>query len=245
MSTSRLQRALRACILSIIFIPVPVLATMITVVYGDIDGFGFTDVSALVDGSGAAADKNSNGILDEGDSLPSLGTLPGIGPGSDDHFDNRDTETVITPYVDPTITDNGFTANSVLPIDFSFTLPTGHFVTSATFSLLGGDFSFSNETAHTISVDGLPTGEFLNTGGIEFFDGRISLTEILINNASLLGAFSDGTASFGLNFSTAPDDIAIDYAQLTIVTAAVPEPGILALLGLSLAGLVVTRKRKR
>lgn len=241
MSTSRLLRVTRAVALAFALVPVPLLAATIDLLYGDIDGFGFADTSGLVDGSGNAADKNGNGILDDGDSLPNLGTNTTIGPAVDDYFDNQEPD-------DPALTDIGFTANSVLDIGFSFSLPANETVTSATFSLLGGDLSFLNQNAHTVSIDGQASGEILNAGS-PFFDGRITLTEFLISTP-LLNEFNDGVVVFSLYFDSAPDDIAIDYARLNIETAAVssvsavPLPPVVWLFCSGLIGLVGVARRR-
>ena len=217
---------------SVVFIANSSTAATIDVLFGDIDSFGFSDVSTLLDGSGGPADKNSNGVLDADDSLPNLGINPGVDPAGDDVFDNRQGG-------DPGITDIGFTATTVLSLDFSFTIPVGHVVTGAQFSVLAGDLSSINQLFHTISIDGQPTGEILDPIS---FDGRITLTSITVDS-SLLGEFTDGTVSVGLAFDTEIDDIAIDYGLLSVTTLLVPEPSTATLLGLGLCGLGVWRRR--
>lgn len=209
-------------------------ATTIDVYFGDVDGFGFSDVSTLVDGTGLApADKNSNGVLDEGDSLPNLGVNPGVDPAFDDYFDNRTG--------DPTDTDVGFTAGGTLSLDFVFAIPVGEIVTGARFSLLAGDLSLVDVLLHTISIDGQPTGETLTPIS---FDGEITLTSITVDN-SLLGEFTDGAVSVGLVFGTATDDIAIDYGLLSVTTQLpIPEPSTLTLLGLGLCALAGWRRSR-
>jgi hypothetical protein len=220
---------------SLVFVANGSAAATIDVLFGDIDGFGFSDVSTLVDGSGGPADKNSNGILDEHDTLPDLALNGGVDPAADDVFDNRQGG-------DPSITDSGFTANSVLSLGFAFAIPLGHIVTGAQFSVLAGDLSRANQALHTISIDGQPTGETL-VPRLGSLDGEITLTEITVDS-SLLGEFADGTVSVGLAFN-APgnDDIAIDYAQLSITTQPIPEPSTLTLLGLGLCALAWRRRR--
>ena len=56
--------------------------------YGDLDGFGFS-VEGLVDATGAAADRDGDGILDEGDSLPDINGDGAINPNDGDTFNNR------------------------------------------------------------------------------------------------------------------------------------------------------------
>lgn len=221
---------------SLVFVANGSAAATIDVYFGDVDSFGFSDVPSLVDGSGAApADKNSNGVLDAGDTLPHLGSTLGVDPASDDFFNNQ--------AGDPAITDIGLSAGTVLSLDFVFAIPVGHVVTGAQFSVLAGDLSGVNAAQHTISIDGQPTGEILvpRSGPL---DGEITLTSITVDS-SLLGEFADGSVSVGLAFDTAPsDDIAIDYGLLSITTQPVPEPSTLTLLGLGLCALAAWRRRR-
>ncbi|MGH7341248.1 MAG: PEP-CTERM sorting domain-containing protein [Candidatus Rokuibacteriota bacterium] len=208
-------------------------AATIDVLFGDIDGFGFSSVAGLVDGSGNPADRNSNGVLDEDDSLPDLPVANGsIDPASGDFFDNQ--------VGDPSTTDVGLQASTVLGLDFVFSIPVNEVVTAATFSVLAGDLSLVNELLHTISIDGQATGEILVARS---FDGHITLTSFAVA-PSLLGQFADGQVTVGLHFDTADDDIAIDYGLLSVVTALVPEPSSAALLGLGLGSLALLRRRR-
>lgn len=207
-------------------------AATIDILFGDIDGFGFSSVAGLVDGSGNPADRNGNGVLDAEDSLPNLGVNTLIDPAGDDFFDNRTVG-------DPSTTDVGMSVSTVLLLDFAFSIPVNEVVTAATFSVLAGDLSAVNQLLHTISIDGQPTGEILLARS---FDGHITLTSFAVA-PSLLGQFADGQVTVGLHFNTAPDDIAIDYGLLSVVTA-IPEPSTAALLGLGLGGLALVRRRR-
>ncbi len=209
-------------------------AATIDVLFGDIDGFGFTSVAGLLDASGNPADRNGNGLLDADDSLPDLGVADGsIDPVLGDFFDNRGVG-------DPSTTDVGLQASTVLALDFAFSIPVNEVVTAATFSVLAGDLSLVNELLHTISIDGQATGEILVARS---FDGHITLTSFAVA-PSLLGQFADGQVTVGLHFDTADDDIAIDYGLLSVVTALVPEPSTAALLGLGLGSLALMRGRR-
>jgi hypothetical protein len=208
-------------------------AATLDVLFGDVDGFGFSSVGSLVDGSGNPADRNSNGVLDAGDSLPNLGINNLIDPAGDDFFDNRGVG-------DPSSTDVGISVSIVLPLDFAFSIPPSHVVTAATFSILAGDLSLMNQLFHTLSIDGQATGEILVPRS---FDGEITLTSFAVD-PSLLAQFADGQVTVGLAFDTANDDIAIDYALLSVVTALVPEPSTAALLGLGLGSLALLRRRR-
>jgi hypothetical protein len=192
----------------VLIVTLPVSAD-VTITYGDIDGFGFTNVAALIDEQGNPADKNMNGILDAGDTLPSLGNTPGIGiaPGSDDFFDNR------TP-ADPALTDVGLSVNTLLPVDFSFAIPERHVVYSATITIVAGDLSLDHAPSHGVLVDGQSTGQILVPRQV---DGEITVSSIQINE-SMLDAFLDGSVTVTLAFDAAPDDIAIDYIILQVDT---------------------------
>lgn len=181
----------------------------VNVLYGDIDGFGFTDVAGLTDDLGAPADRNMNGILDAGDTLPSLGTAPGIGvgPGEDDFFDNH------TP-ADPSLTDVGLHVNTLLDIEFDYAIPEGHIVSGATVTIVAGDLSLENAPLHVVIIDGQSTGQTLTP---RVRDGEITVSNIVIDE-SLFDNLTDGLLTVTLAFDVASDDIAIDYAQLHITT---------------------------
>lgn len=56
---------------------------------GDIDGFGYGGAVGLKGSDGAAADRDSNGLLNAGDLLPDLNENGVLATGSHDDFDNR------------------------------------------------------------------------------------------------------------------------------------------------------------
>lgn len=68
---------------------------------GDVDGFGFGDgtgpgspAGGFKSASGVAVDVNGNGLLDDGDFLPSINGNGTVATGSGDDFDNRSGESL-------------------------------------------------------------------------------------------------------------------------------------------------------
>jgi len=61
----------------------------VTMQIGDIDSFGFDELSSLVGADGKPVDRNNNGILDSGDVLPDLNRNGYVAVGHGDDFDNR------------------------------------------------------------------------------------------------------------------------------------------------------------
>ena len=56
---------------------------------GDQDGFGFGSTAGLFRTTGAVADSNGNGLLQQGEFLPDLNRNGSVATGSGDDFDNR------------------------------------------------------------------------------------------------------------------------------------------------------------
>ena len=56
---------------------------------GDRDGFGYTSTAGLFRTTGAAADTNGNGLLEQGEFLPDLNRNGSVATGSGDDFDHR------------------------------------------------------------------------------------------------------------------------------------------------------------
>ncbi len=56
---------------------------------GDLDGFGFTSTAGLQRTTGAAADTNGNGLLQQTEFLPDLNRNGSVATGSGDDFDHR------------------------------------------------------------------------------------------------------------------------------------------------------------
>lgn len=205
----------------------------ITELYGDKDGFGFNDTTGLVNSQGNPADSNGNGILEPGEFLPDLNVGGGINPAGDDFFDNREG--------DPIDTDVGVIFSDVFSVSFSFALPASQLITAATFRIVIGDASLQDEALHVISLDGFSTGVTIEPRGI-VTDGLITETVVDID-PSLFSEFMDGEAVFSISYDRSPDDVAVDFAELTIRTT-VAEPTAIALMSLGLAGIGYHRRKR-
>ena len=208
-------------------------AASLTVFYGDADGFGFTDTVGLTNSKGAPADTNGNGILEPGEFLPDLNPGNGVNPAGDDIFDNRQG--------DPTDTDVGVEISDVFSTTLTYSLPSNQPITEAKFSIVIGDASRLNQALHIISLDGYSTGVTINPRGATT-DGLITETVVDID-PSLYPELMDGEAVFSISYDLASDDIAIDFAKLSIQTVPIPAPAVL--LGSALVGLIgIARKKK-
>lgn len=216
-----------AAFLIVVAFPQLASALTITVTHGDVDGFGFTDTSGLLNSAGSAADVNGNGQLEAGEFLPDLG-----GDGSvdfadpDDRFDNRSG--------DPLNTDAFLFFNSDVVIDFTYTIPAGFTIISAELRLLAGDPTLNEQTFHTIAIDGIATGSFLQGQDSSQPNGDIVETAINLPS-SFFPLLTDGQAQLVIDYSAAnPDDVAFDYLQLNLVV--VPEPSTVSMVLLGLLG---------
>lgn len=113
---------------------------------------------------------------------------------------------------------------------------------SVTITADSGAFSFGNWLNNN-SADDIITDTYndIGTQGSVIHFGSATMTNPTFN--SLL---SDGQLSFNWNFSNAVNDFTSDFAKMRISyeVSSVPEPGSILLLGLGLAGLVTSRKRK-
>ena len=99
------------------------------------------------------------------------------------------------------------------------------------------------DESFSVTVDGVPFGTFA-PGSFNFDES------FQIPLASLSGYLADGALSIVVNFANevnAPltGDSITTSISYRADTGSVPEPGTLALLGLSLAGLAATRRRKQ
>ncbi len=206
-------------------------ADSITSLIGDIDGFGFSSTTGLNSFSGDPADTNGNGILEPGEFLPDLNGDGRYDPASPskDLFNNQEAG-------DPSFTDIGLGINPILTLDFSYILPTGHTITSASFHIVMGDSSFAQRNSHIISLEGVSTGEIVASSSTG--DGNI--LETIVNfDSFFFAALADGNAQVTISYDNT-DDVAIDYALLQLETT-VPEPSSLGLLLLAFLGVILQR----
>lgn len=217
----------------------------VSIVIGDVDGFGFSNPNSYTSAQGTLPDSNSNGLIEPGEYLPDLDGDGYVRIQGRDEFDNREaTELAATngaQFTDVSL-ENGYAgfgtapANDVL-FTFSFLAPevgdadygVDHFI-----NLVFGDYDVTpaylyvdgvqvNLTRQNSSEDGLVQLAFANVAWNYLTDGEVVIDMYAPNEPY----------------------VAIDYAFLhTENTAApVPAPGVLGLMVLALGGLLVARRR--
>lgn len=229
-----------------------VSASALTMLIGDVDGFGFDTPNAYNSAQGTPPDTDGDGIIEAGEYLPDLD-----GDGSShvtrhDEFDNRSTaesnSTVGAQWTDISLESfyNGFGASpaddAFFYFDFSFDIPTlgdsdygvAHYV-----NLLFGDYDV---TPMHISVDGVDLNLTPQNSNVD--NGLVQLAYVEVPWASML----DGAVEIDI---IAPNEpyIALDYAFLSTENEAPPtpnpEPGTILLVGAGLAGLAGSRRKSR
>lgn len=221
-------------------------AQAVSIVIGDVDGFGFTNPNSYQNAQGGLVDTNGNGIIEAGEYLPDLDGDGHVWVTGHDEFDNRSaTEAAATngaQFTDISLEDyyNGFgdsPANNVL-FTFDFITPTlgdadygvDHFI-----NLIFGDYDVIPASLYIDGVQVALTRQPSNQ------DGLVQLAYANVAWNYLL----DGELIIDVYAPNEPY-VAIDYAFLhTENTAApVPEPATALLFGGALAGLFFGRRRK-
>jgi hypothetical protein len=223
----------------------------VTSLIGDIDGFGYGAAAGWNGAYGGPADRNGNGILDSGDTLPDIegdGYVRALPAGTGDVFDNRSAAEAADPYARWTdvALSNGYTSKPG-PLDFAaddasftfiFTVPLigdldygkDHFV-----NLVYGDYDTRPMSA---TVEGV-TLPLLGNGDGGGLDGYIWRAYAPVSWSDML----DGQVTIDI---IAPGEpyIAFDYALLDTRPIGVPAPGavILGSIGVGLVGWLRRRR---
>ena len=219
----------------------------VTVLVGDVDGFGYGGAVGLKGAYGGAADRNNNGLLESNDVLPDLNENGVVATGQGDDFDNRsageaaDTNggmwtdvSLSTSFDDrPGVADDAsFTFYFSVPELGDADYGLDHFV-----NFVYADYDANPMTA---VVEGISVTLLGNSDG-GGLDGYIWRAYALVSWLDML----DGEVTIEINAPNEPY-VAFDYALLDvnpIETPQVPIPGAVFLLGSGLLGLVGLRKR--
>ncbi|MHA1113162.1 MAG: hypothetical protein ACTSRY_01470 [Alphaproteobacteria bacterium] len=180
---------------------------------GDQDGFGFSPTTGLVAASGAPADTDGNGLLQQTEFLPSLNGNGSVATGSGDDFDNRSAaETADTaPVGGSGFTDGGSTGSKWTDISLST-------------SFSGPDFpdpagpGKPNEPRFTFDFD--VTGSDIVVGSTIFFN--LIFGDYDVSPANVKLTFADtSTRTIGLSTQGGGQDGLIQAATTTLTFAEV------------------------
>ena len=222
-------------------------ASAVTMLIGDVDGFGFVDPNAsYLSAQGTSPDTNGNGIIEAGEYLPDLDGDGGVWVNGTDEFDNRSTAeasaTNGAQWTDISLENhyNGFGLN---PADdalftFNFAVPELGDIDFGVDHFINFVFADYDVFPASIIIDGTSVAL---TKQASNEDGLVQLAYAAVSWTDMI----DGEVVIDL---VAPNEpyVAIDYAFLhTEATAApIPAPTVLALMGLGLIGMGYTSRRK-
>jgi len=224
-------------VISLCFLSFSVSA--VTILIGDVDGFGFVNPNSYSNAQGGAPDTDGDGIIEAGEFLPDLAGVGAV--NTLDVFDNRSAAEMAATN-GAQWTDRSLQAATTSPhlksFTFSFAVPTlgdpdhgvDHFI-----NLIFGDYDVAPAS---ILVDGVSTGLTLQAGNE---DGLVQLAYANVAWTAML----DGMVNIQINAPSEPY-MAVDYAYLHTENSAapVPSPATLILFVLGLMGIAQSRRRQ-
>ena len=180
----------------------PMQAGAVSILIGDVDGFGFSPTTGLQAANGSAADTNGNGLLESGEYLPDLNGDHAVAYNTGDNFDNRSaaeaSATNGAQYTDVALSRN-YSGSPALADDaqftFTFAVPTSgdpdygvdHFinfifgdydVTPMTATVDGTTITFVKQAA---GDDGLIQYAYANVAWADMMDGEVVIDIIAPN----------------------------------------------------------------
>lgn len=246
-----MKKLLFTAVLLFTFLMLTQSASAVTMLIGDVDGFGFTNPNAYESAQNSDPDTDGDGIIEEGEFLPDLDNDGSSHVNGHDEFDNRSAAEAASTdgaqWTDISLEDyygdfgDAPADDAFFTFDFNFDLPelgdsdygVVHYI-----NLLFGDYDV---TPMSISVDG--TKIELTTQNNQTADGLVQLAYAEVAWENML----DGIVTIDI---IAPNEpyIALDYAYLDTDHVAppqnpVPEPTTIILLGSGLLGLFGARRK--